>query len=58
MTDWAMAVRPVNPLVVRMCGATVDWMARATLEAAGFAIAREDDLWLDVKKLLAVRSSE
>lgn len=47
-----------NPLVRTVVGANINRRTRANLEAAGFEIEREEDLWLDIVKLFVARAPE
>jgi len=49
------AMHLANPVAVRMMGANIDRETRRNIEAAGFAIEEERDLWLDVFKLFLAR---
>lgn len=51
-------MRLANPMVVRMMGANITRRTRNNIEAAGFQIERETDLWLDVVKLFQARHAE
>lgn len=48
-------MRAANPLVVRMMGANMTRRTRNNIEAAGFLIEKETDLWLDIVKLFQAR---
>lgn len=45
-----------NPMVLRMMGANIHRRTRKNIEAAGFFIDEETDLWLDIVKLFQARS--
>lgn len=44
-----------NPLVRRMVGANINRDTRTNIEAAGFTIIEEENLWLDVMMLFVAR---
>lgn len=44
-----------NPLVRRIVGANINRNTRANLEAAGFTVMEEENLWLDIMKLFVAR---
>jgi phosphatidylethanolamine/phosphatidyl-N-methylethanolamine N-methyltransferase len=48
-------MRLLNPAVVRIMGANIDRETRANIEAAGFELESERDLWLDIVKHLVAR---
>jgi len=50
------AMRLANPMVLRMMGANIDRRTRESIEAAGFLVEEETDLWLDIVKLFKARS--
>jgi ubiquinone/menaquinone biosynthesis C-methylase UbiE len=49
-------MRLLSPAVVRVMGANIDRETRANIEAAGFAIENERDLWLDIVKRFVARA--
>ncbi len=63
MLEHVLSMKPVlgrvmhaaNPMVVRMMGANINRRTRNNIEAAGFLIESETDLWLDVVKLFQAR---
>lgn len=48
-------MRILNPAIRPFMGANIDRETRRNLEAAGFTVEREEDLWLDIVKLFEVR---
>ncbi|MBU2602533.1 MAG: class I SAM-dependent methyltransferase [Actinobacteria bacterium] len=48
-------MRAADPMVVRMMGANITRRTRNNIEAAGFLIEKETDLWLDIVKLFQAR---
>lgn len=51
------AMHAVDPMVVRMMGAHINRQTRRNLEAAGFVIEVEENLWLDIVKLFMAKPS-
>lgn len=47
-----------NPMVLRMMGANINRETRRNLEAAGFRIITETDLWFDIVKLFVVQGRD
>lgn len=50
------AMRIANPVVLRLMGANIHRRTRMNIEAAGFHVEEETDLWLDIVKLFQARS--
>ena len=48
-------MRLANPILLRMMGANIHRRTRDNIEAAGFFIDEETDLWLDIVKLFQAR---
>ena len=51
-------MRVLNPAVVRVMGANIDRETRRNIEAAGFELESERDLWLDIVKLFLARAPQ
>lgn len=50
------AMRTLNPVIRPMMGANINRETRKNIEAAGFKVESETNLWLDIVKLFVVRA--